>query len=338
MKQAEILELATHGTYQGEPVKGKIEETHISWVLLSRRHAFKIKKPIKLSFLDFSNLALRQQFCKRELQLNSRFSDIYLKVVPISKKENQWLVDSDEGTVVDYAVLMKRMDTSKRMDKYLHNNNVDEGRIQLLAKKVAQFHQEADVIDTPFGMSEARNTFNDIAFSKKYITTHLGLSFGALIDDSIQWSNKKLAVYESRMQQRIVKGFKRDVHGDLHTGNVFLYRHPVIFDCIEFGDSYRQIDVLYEIAFLCMDLESHGKKRLADAFLKAYTKLLPCIENDDDRAIFNYFKCLRANVRAKVHAVAAQQADEPTSRKLNLAKTRKYLNLMRKYIDQVPAD
>lgn len=124
----------------------------------------------------------------------------------------------------------------------------------------------------------------------------------------------------------------RDVHGDLHSGNIFLYREPVLFDCIEFNDQYRQIDVLYEIAFLCMELEFFGKKSLSAYLLKQYLKRFPCVESPEDKKIFTYYKCLRANVRAKVIALHLRQTRSPIERQQQKTILKKYLEMIRIYI------
>lgn len=122
------------------------------------------------------------------------------------------------------------------------------------------------------------------------------------------------------------------MHGDLHSGNIFLYRKPVLFDCIEFNDEYRQIDVLYEIAFLCMDIEAFHQKHLVKYFLLEYKKHFQCFETKEDEILFTYFKCLRANIRAKVHAMSAGQADTSDELAFHANETKKYLFLMKDYM------
>ncbi|MDQ3535986.1 MAG: hypothetical protein M3421_10215 [Bacteroidota bacterium] len=331
MKEAEIYELAATGVCRNEPLKGKVIETHISWIILSKRNAFKIKKPLQLSFLDFSTLAKRKEYCERELQLNSRFSDIYISVVPVGLLENKYYLDGKAGKVIDYAVQMKRMMGAKKMDKLLEEGKVDDKNILSLAKKIASFHQNSEIITSPFNFNVACNTFNDILTVKDFIKEHLGEKFYKIILESITWSDTFLAKHQDRFQERIALGYKRDVHGDLHSGNIFLYKKPVLFDCIEFDDKYRQIDVLYEIAFLCMDLESFNEKALAQRFLAEYLSYFNCIKNKEDEAIFIYFKSLRANIRAKVRTISALQAGDTRSRKKYLSEINKYLLKMYEY-------
>lgn len=333
MSEDEVKELAHDGLFDGKPILGSLEETHISWVILSRRRAFKIKKPFKLPFLDFSTLRLRKKFCERELELNQRFSHIYLSVLPISKTNHQWNMGG-EGRPKDYAVVMRRMNGAKKMDVMLRSSEVRPERIKNLAREIAQFHTTSKKIFTPFDLSLAQDTFNDIDMIHDAVKTFLGQSYVKLISQSKDWSDAFLIRHQYRFQQRIESGFKRDVHGDLHSGNIFLYQKPVLFDCIEFNDQYRQIDTLYEIAFLCMELEFYREKSLADYLLKEYLNLFRCLENQEDESIFTYFKCLRANVRAKVHGLQLRQAHTAEVRKQQTTELKKYLELMRAYVQK----
>jgi aminoglycoside phosphotransferase family enzyme len=331
MEESEVREMASRGLAGNKLLGGTVEETHISWVILTRKYAYKIKKPLKLSFLDFSTIALRKKYCEREVSLNSRFSDIYLSAAPIRFTGGQWVIGGEGGEPVEYCVVMKRMTLSKRMDNQLRSHSVKDTAMKTLAKEVALFHKKAEKIFTPFDLVAARNTFNDIDLIKDFSTVEIGAHFRDIITQSISWSDAFLETHVSRMQQRIDHGLKRDVHGDLHSGNIFLYGKPVLFDCIEFNDQYRQIDVLYEIAFLCMELEIFHQKNLSTVFLAEYKKYFPCFQAQEDEYVFIYFKCLRANIRAKVHAMNARQADHPGERSLHVAETRKYLVMMNDY-------
>jgi aminoglycoside phosphotransferase family enzyme len=332
MKESDVISLAKEGTYKGDKVNGRVEETHISWVVLCKRVVFKIKKPVKLSFLDFSTLSKRKQMCYNELRLNARFTDIYQAVVPISRVNAGFIVGGRTGKIVDYAVQSRRLDTAQRMDNVLRRNRVTTDDISSLAKVVSTVHQNCPVINKDFNLRQARKLFNDIGKECAYLYKYAGSVYGSIIRKSIRWNNTFLPKHQKRLKERIINGFKRDVHGDLHCGNIFIYRKPVVFDCIEFNESFRQIDVLYEVAFLCMDLEAYGKSRLGKIFLNEYNRIFKCICEPEDIRIFNYFKCLRANVRAKVHIMGARQADIEVDRTVHMREAKKYLLLMKRYM------
>lgn len=333
MNEGEIREMAIKGVFEDTRLNGKVEETHISWVILTRKYAFKIKKPLMPGFLDFSTLELRKTFCEKELSLNSRFSDIYLSVQPIRFEGDHWVIGGrSKSEVVDYCVVMKRMAVSKRMDHQLRTHKATKKAMRVLAAEIASFHNKAVKIFTPFDLEKARNTFNDITRVYDFAVEKIDFRFGKIIRQSIEWSDLFLEKYKARIQQRIDHGLKRDIHGDLHSGNIFLYNRPVLFDCLEFSDEYRQIDVLYEIAFLCMDLEAFHQKRLSQLFLSEYKKHFPAFQTGEDHNLFIYFKCLRANIRTKVHVMSAGQAENETALLYQTSEARKYLVLMNKYM------
>ncbi|WP_159476566.1 hypothetical protein [Dyadobacter sp. 3J3] len=331
MNDSEIVVLAENGSYNGDRMDGHLEETHISWVLFTHDYAFKIKKPVKLSFLDFSRLGQRKKFCEKELLLNQRFSQIYLDVIPVREKDGDWKLGVGKGRVVDYAVRMKKMKSAKRMDKLLQKGNVETSHMLALARQVSSFHQKAKIVKKPFDLTEVSDTFDDLKSIHPVVLKELGMEFAEIIDLAVSFSKAFLLLHIKRFRERIRLGFQRDVHGDLHSGNVFLYREPVIFDCIEFNDRYRQIDVLNEIAFLCMDLEFYGQFSLSEIFVNQYVDLLPCFQTAGDNALFIYYKLARANVRAKVHALRVMESGE----KGELEFTRKYLLLMKEYMRQI---
>ncbi len=332
MKESEINALAGQGKFQGRILHGAVEETHISWVILSGRFAFKIKKPVKLSFLDFSTLARRKKYCEKEVVLNRRFSTIYLGVVPVRSAQGIWRIGRGKGEVRDYAVKMKRMDSAKRMDFLLQAGKVTPDHIVALAKCISAIHNRAEIVHSDFDLSFSREAFNDIRAIGSFVTRVFPGRFSHILSEAVPWSDSFLRSYSRRLNERVALGFKRDLHGDLHSGNIFLYQHPVIFDCIEFNDVYRHIDVIDEIAFFCMDLEAYGYKRLSQIFQRAYRSFSSSVATLEDRNIFNYFKCYRANVRAKVHALAALQENEEQLYQKHLKALRKYLLLMDEYI------
>lgn len=333
MREGDIRTLCERGLYSGTEINGSLEETHISWVILGSRYVFKIKKPVRLSFLDFSSLEKRKKFCKKEVLLNSRFSDIYLGVVAVRRFQGVLTLGEEEGKLMDYAVMMKRMNSAKRMDHLLRAGKVNHSMMLSLANSVADFHKRAEVIAAPFDDAFARQSFADIESIFPLVAKAFGDKYSRLLARSISWNKDILRTYRKRFQGRVDAGYRRDLHGDLHSRNVFLYKKPVIFDCIEFNDVYRQIDVIDEVAFFCMDLEALAKRRLADVFKKAYARQMSCFETAEDEMIFKYYKCYRANVRAKVNGLAASGETSPSGVEHLLNEVKKYLHLMEEYMD-----
>jgi hypothetical protein len=155
------------------------------------------------------------------------------------------------------------------------------------------------------------------------------------IDRAIDSSDAFIEKHQGLFTTRLKAGFFRDCHGDLHSRNIFLLPDPQPFDCIEFNDEYRQIDVLNEVAFLCMDLDAFGRTDLADLFLDYYNTLFPTIRREEERRLFIYYKSYRANIRAKVNSLRARSAGNDEGRRLSLVEVAKYLALMDRYMKEL---
>ncbi len=334
MNRVLIDKLAYQGTFNGILLDAKVIETHISWVLLTKKYAFKIKKPMQYSFLDYSTIAKRKFYCDRELELNKKYSKIYLDVVPIWSNKQALMIGRGHGVKIGYAVHMKKMLAGKKMDVCLRNKRVTFDDMDRLAHTIADFHHCADIIRLPFFKKRQQASFNDIKIIRDLIISFLDKSYVALMEEAIDFSDSFLERNQSLIERRVAQGFKRDVHGDLHAKNIFLYKSPVIFDCIEFNDEFRQIDVLNEIAFFCMDLESFKRFDLSKYFIKGYLELFPCLGSKAEWQLFNYYKCYRANVRAKVGGLRARQEKDEKKIKIHIHQIEKYLNLMSFYINQ----
>ena len=335
MNEQEVRTIIDSRSFPGSET-GKLVETHISWVILTKSFAFKIKKPVSFSFLDFSTLAKRKHFCEKELHLNSRLAkDVYLKVLPIKRNAGKIFIGGKKGKIIDYAVQMRRLQRSREMDKMLEAGKVNASDIIAIAEMLAPFHTRAEVIRKPFSIDGLKNLFNDISSVGEFIETKIKKGGQDSIQETIRKSNSFLLQYQSVFQQRARDGFIRDCHGDLHSGNIFLYKKPVIFDCLEFNDTFRKIDVLNEIAFFCMDLEDHGRKDLSLKFIECYNQLFSVIQNKSDEELFRYYKLYRANVRTKVNALKAMQAPNELKMKKRTALVLSYLKLMEKYVKEL---
>jgi aminoglycoside phosphotransferase family enzyme len=327
MEQVEIEKLVNSDVFAGFVNRPILKQTHISWVILAGEYAYKIKKPVKNSFLDFSTLEKRKYYCEREVQLNKRLAgEMYVNVLPLFKTEDEISLQGENRNIADYAVLMTRMDSAMEMDRLLENGKVTRRQIAQLARQVADFHKKAEIIKTPFDPAEQQQRFRDLETVGDLIALRLGETAWPLIRQAVDWSAGILKTHLAVFEERVSLGFIRDVHGDLHSGNIFLGKAPVIFDCIEFDDRLRQIDVLDEVAFLSMDLEALGSPALAEHFYQTYLANFPMPETPETRLLFNYYKCYRANVRAKVSALKSVQDAA------YVPHVKRYMALLKKYL------
>lgn len=313
----------------------ELVETHISWVILTDKLVYKIKRPVTFSFLDFSTVEKRQHFCERELFLNRRLTtDIYLDVVPIFRTDNDsFSFQEEDGLLVEHAVKMKRLPGERQMDLLLGKDLVNEGHMEQLAQQLANFHMSTEVVNAHPNLEKMHEDFADLLRVAPFVEKHWGADAALLLHKGEEYSKYILRSLRNRIYERHLEGFTVDGHGDLHTRNIFLLDQPVIFDCIEFNDHLRKLDVLNELAFLCMDLDAHGQSSLAEALLNAYNSRHICVSNGSDEKLFHYYKLYRANVRLKIHALKAMQMEPGEALDQQLARVKTFLDLFGEYLE-----
>ncbi|MDZ7847213.1 MAG: phosphotransferase [Owenweeksia sp.] len=221
------------------------------------------------------------------------------------------------------------------MDNLLSQNKVSNSDIDKIATTLADFHQSAMVVKPELNLDHLKEKFNDISQSVDWVEKQLGSKWADIINRAITYNEGFLENHESRLKERIKNSFTRDVHGDLHSKNIFILKEPVIFDCIEFNEELRQIDLLDELAFFCMDLEAHHYNDLSGHFLQVYRKKSEVFFQPEDHAIFTYYRCYRANVRAKVMIIKARQpGSEENERNALLHDFKLYLKLIDGYLKE----
>ena len=333
MKSEQINSLVQEGSIAGYRGKMDLIETHISWIILCQEQVYKIKKPVQYSFLDFSTLEKRKFYCEREILLNNRLTEgIYLDVQPVKRTDNDYVIGNVPGELVDYAVKMNRMDSQKQMDLLLKKNLVSLSDLRNLAEKMGSFHHRTMVI-TQKDLMDIQSKFNDLEKEKDYLHRIGYPDYCKIIDHAIKTSHAFNKQYSPLIQERLKSGFVRDCHGDLHSRNIFFIPEPQPFDCIEFNDDYRQIDVLNDVAFLCMDLDYFDREDLSESFISYYNVSNRAIRTPSDERLFIYFKAYRANIRAKINSLRAQSSQQTTETNRYLVETCKYLGLLNRYMD-----
>lgn len=337
MNAAQIDRMIKSGRFLSEYGIAELVETHISWVVLASEFVFKIKKPVQFSFLDFSTLNKRKYYCEKELELNQRLAkSMYLEVVPVKISGENIFIENGEGEMIDFAVKMRRMDQYRQMDLLLLKDEVKESDVIRVADQLAKFHKKALKIDAPLSVDSLHEDFIDILKIEQFVKKELGNDLAKVIRDSVDFSAFILNKLKWRLLERQALGFFIDGHGDLHSRNIFLLENEsVIFDCIEFNDHLRQVDVLDELAFFCMDLNYHDAQDLERVFLENYSARNNCFLIDADKQLYDYFKLYRANVRAKVTAINAMQLIGKPGFEKQLQSTNKYLLLMDKYLAEM---
>jgi aminoglycoside phosphotransferase family enzyme/predicted kinase len=275
-------------------------ETHISWVLLTDRLAYKLKKPIRLPFVDFTSLAARKHYCEEELRLNARLAaSIYLDVVPVCGARESPHLGGCEA--IDYAVRMQRFPEDALLRNLVLHGRLRTEHLERFAQRLSAFHGEARVAPMPseFG-------------APQQVLRAMNLALAGLADDHgaprlealRAWVTEHGALLRTAWIERQRRGAVRECHGDLHLSNVVLIdKELTAFDCIEFDASLRWIDVMSDVAFLTMDLKAHGRADLAFRFLDVY------LQHSGDYAgvtVLRAYEVYRALVRAMVADLCAR--------------------------------
>jgi uncharacterized protein len=290
-----------------EPGVGQIErlQTHISLVFLAGERAYKLKRAVTFPYLDFSILEKRRTACEAELVLNRRTApELYLETRSIIRRADGRLGWGDAGEVVDWVVVMRRFGQEQRLDAMATAGGLERRLLHALAAHIADFHANAERRSDRSGVAGLVATIheNDVC-----LRASQDIAFAeAQIRELGDGCKERLARLAPLLDRRQTEGAVRRCHGDLHLRNIcVLDGKPVLFDCIEFSDEFACIDVLYDLAFLLMDLEHQGHADDANLVLNRYLDLTG---EDDGLAAVPLFLALRGGIRAHVTASAGGPA------------------------------
>ena len=303
-------------------VTEKIEliQTHASYVFLTGDYVYKLKKEVNFGFLDYSTLAKRKHCIETELRLNQKIApELYLEVLPICRQDGQFAF-GDEGEIVEYALKMRAFPQSNRFDNLLSVGKLQGDRLTELGKIVAQFHLSATTNDDirSFGtVAKIKPAFDEnYQQSQKYIGT---VQTKEQLEATQAYTDRFFSERENLFQARIEQHKIKECHGDLHLKNICLWRDRIqLFDRIEFNESFRFVDTMYDIAFLAMDLEARQKPDLKNAFLNSY------LEYTGDwigLLLLPLYLCRQAYVRAKVNSFLLDNPEVNEAEKQQAEKT-----------------
>ena len=286
--QEELLAfLSRPESFPGKPANVEIRQTHISIVVIASPNVYKIKKPLDLGFLDFSTLEKRRHFCVEEVRLNRRLTqDVYLGIVPIARRDGL-LHFGAEGEIVEYAVRMRELSRAGFLHERLALGAATMSDLERVAARLCDFYQAQKSSETiaEWGRVAKLRVSTDENFTQteRFVGSLLGRpAFAALRFFTNQVYERHASLFERRRKE----GRILDCHGDLRCEHVHLADDEVnIFDCIEFNERLRFIDVANDVAFLAMDLDFLGRPDLGAAFLHRIADLL----NDPGTAQPNEF-------------------------------------------------
>jgi aminoglycoside phosphotransferase family enzyme/predicted kinase len=309
LNQPDLLhELLQEAAYPHGVGDLQVIETHISWVILTGEYAYKIKKPVKLGFLDFSSLEQRKFFCEEELRVNRRTApELYIDIVPIGIENDKARIMAEPA--IEYAVRMHQFPHEARLDRYVHAGLMEPGDIKVLAHTISRFHQslpKRSNIDPAYeverAVKPALNNFKHLdpaAFDEKSLRQLKAIK---------SWTRKQAKVLKPTFESRARRGFIRECHGDLHLKNLLVLDGRFIpFDAIEFNHELRWIDTANDIAFLAMDLMAQGHADQAWSLLNGW---LEDGGDYDSLAVMAFYLVYRSMVRAVVTSIRQSQRND----------------------------
>ena len=332
MDQPDVLENLKNPEFYGSDVKSvSIIQTHISFVALTGKYAYKVKKPVNFGFLDFSTLEKRKYFCQEEMKLNRRLCpNIYLEVLPITIKGNTLELNGD-GKIVDYALKMREFSQEEIMTNLIKKGKIHEGTIDEICHILVDFYnsgKQSEEIDN-FGSSKAikQNIKENFEQTQSVVDLTIPKDVYTYIKAA---SNKFFEVNKAIFEKRIKEKHIHDCHGDLHSGNIVVSDNNIyIFDCIEFNKRFRYCDVASDIGFLAMDLDYLNHPYLSSYLIDKY------VDKSHDKGIFdvlNFYKSYRAYVRGKVLGFKLSgQNISKKERKNTIETAKKYFDLSQYY-------
>lgn len=302
--QSDVLAfLADPATHGGAPVK-RID-THAASVFLAGDRAIKIKRAVRFPFLDYSTLAKRKWACEAELAVNTPYApDIYRRVLPITREVDGGLAIAGKGLPIEWAVEMRRFDETQTLDHLA--GKIDGALADALGRVVAAAHARAHPVDAAAWIAALGSYIDEHA---RAFRQHPDIFTEADIEALAGASRAAYQRIVPLLRERSRRGLVRRIHGDLHLGNIVLIDgKPVVFDAIEFSDIIASGDVLYDLAFLLMDLLQRGLREAANVVLNRYLAEAHQAEDLDGLAALPFFLAMRAAIRARVTVARMERA------------------------------
>ncbi len=326
--EAKVAHLSRAESYPEQTAAVEVIQTHMSFVFLTDRLAYKLKKPVRYDFLDFGTIEARHTDCLEEIRLNRRLArDVYLDVVPLTQGPAGRLRLGGDGAAVDWLVKMRRLARDLMLDRAISARQVSKDAVRRFMLVLAQFYRRAE----PVGMAPARYLQR---FERDIRSNHRELSlrdYGLprTLVESITTRQLDLLRREATLlEQRAAQGKIVEGHGDLRPEHVFLGREPVFIDCLEFNRDWRLLDPVDEIAYLSLECEHAGATWIGEAALEIYSE-----RNGDAPAapLVRFYKSVRASLRAKLSVWHLRDHLESAARAKWVDRAHGYLELAYRY-------
>ena len=272
-------------------------ETHMSWVFLTDRFAYKLKKPVIHDYLDFSTLAARHHYCEEELRLNRRLAEsVYLGVLPLTQDVAGRLEFGGEGEVAEWLILMRRLNGELALDHCIRSGRVAANALEKLGEKLARFYANARA--EPMTAEQYRYRFAtglDDIFAELTKPEHElpPATLDAIAAAMRSFLQRRPALFDGRVgAKRIIEG-----HGDLRAEHVYLENEPVIVDCLEFSKDLRTVDAAGDLSFLALECERLGAPEIGDLLFEIYRVVA---DDHPPEELVHFYQAYHACSRARI--------------------------------------
>ncbi len=304
-------------SYRHGPAAVEIIQTHASYVALAPPFVYKVKKPVNFGFLDFSTPAKRRYFCEQEVRLNRRLCpNVYEGVVPIVQRQGALAFKEGGagGEVVEHAVKMRHLADGFFLDQMLARGEIQKEHLDRVAETLRAFYEA----ETPTPQMAAWGRIDRLKISTDENFAQTECYAGTLIarpafEALRYYTDRFYDQHAGLLNRRRAGGRLLDCHGDLRLEHLHVTPEAVsIYDCIEFNERLRYIDVANDVAFLAMDLDFNERLDLADAFVR---RMADALDDADLPPLIDFYKCYRAYVRAKVEGLRSDEAEVPQAQR-----------------------
>ena len=327
---SKVLFLARPQSYVEATGRVDTIETHMSWVFLTDHHAWKLKKPVRQSYLDFSTEAARRHYCAEEVRLNRRLTQgVYLETVPLTADASGNLRLGPGGTVVDWLVKMRRLPAERMLDRMIRAGLVRADDVRNFVGTLCRFYREC--APTTMGQREYRERFvAGIAENLLELSTREFALPIALIEPTCARQRSFLDRAAALFDERARGDHIVEAHGDLRPEHICLERQPQIIDCLEFSLDFRILDTADELAFLALECERLGAEWMRQSIFETCTDLSGDAPPD---ALVHFYQSFRACMRARI-AIWHLKEPSPTDPSKWTTQARDYLRLAASHIAQ----
>ena len=325
----ELAFLSRPGAYPDATTSVQAVETHMSWVFLTDRFAYKLKKRVRIDHVDCARIQARKALVEEEVRLNRRLAaDVYLGVVSLGRGTNGVLRLEDGARPLDWLVKMRRLPGDRALDAMIEGGRAGPEQMRALARRLVAFYLHTPPAITSASRYRRMLRVSILRTSRQLLQSRHGFDRRTLLElerDQCACMDRHAAL----LAQRVAAGMVVDGHGDLRPEHVYMTPDPAIIDCLEFSRPLRILDRVDELGFFALECERHGAPELGSPLFEAYAQ---ASGDAVDPRLVHFYQSLRASIRAYL---AIRHLDEPRYRESRKwpARAAHYLELARKHID-----